>query len=83
MDGRIYKYETIRRLREDRKLTQPQVADLVGSSHKNSIYEVESGKMCSIKLLMRLAKLYGVGYKTLLRSEKQIEEYDARQARKT
>jgi len=60
--------ELIRRLRKEKRLTLEQVARKVGT-HKGYVSGIETGKVRppSVKLIRKLAKVFGQDDKTLVR----------------
>lgn len=75
--------QIIKTLREERGMTQEQVAELMGYSHKSSINKIELGKSdLPQSKLVAFAKIFGVSPCELLgldpqpATEEQVKEWD-------
>ncbi len=73
--------QIIKKLREERDMTQETLAELMGYSHKSSINKIEMGKSdLPQSKLVAFAKIFGVSPCELLRyepaTEEQIEVWD-------
>lgn len=77
--------QIIKMLREERGMTQEQLAELMGYSHKSSINKIEMGKSdLPQSKILAFAKVFGVspceiiGYTPQPATEEQIKEWDER-----
>lgn len=57
--------EKIKQLRESKKLSRYELAELTGLSHM-TIYRVESGESPTLKTLTKIAKALGVSVEELI-----------------
>lgn len=74
--------QIIKRLREEREMTQEKLAELMGYSHKSSINKIEMGKSdLPQSKLVAFAKVFGVSPCVLIGYEEptseELEEWDA------
>lgn len=68
MTGEDYQNEKIKTLRKAAGLRQAQLAALVGV-HKMTVVRVEAGGNCSFELIKKIASVFQVDWRDILRPE--------------